>query len=416
MDFTDLYEFQTSSGIIVPTDSEVLSGIQTKFQEIFGSEIDLSAETPVGRLIEAMSVIVKTTIGVTAQSANQFNVNEATGIYLDAIAQIYDLKRIAATKTKITIKCYFSESSTGQLSVPAGTPIMCSANGAIFRIDSDVPYTDSVDETGNHYGVGTATAIETGPIVAPEGTVTSMQASQAGWIGVTNMSPTYVGTNIETDEEFRSRILKSRPIGIGFDTHLVSSLNRLDGVYSNCVLDNPTGASKLIKGVSIPAHSIFVGVDFIETDDLKNQIAGEIARAKPVGTGMVKDGVAGGTLVTLSVNDGYGNSAVQDVYFWQAQKTAITISLSYSYGNYTGTDIETDIKSVIASYIDTIGVGGTVSSSMISNWLINNLDIGVGNVLVQKSGSETPYDFSVEMDGYETPFTTKENIFLKALG
>ena len=74
MDFTDLYDFKTDNGIVVPDDSEVLLGIQKKFQEIFGAEIDLSAETPVGRLIEAFAVIVKSTLGVTAQSANQFNI------------------------------------------------------------------------------------------------------------------------------------------------------------------------------------------------------------------------------------------------------------------------------------------------------------------------------------------------------
>ena len=97
MDYTNLYDFQTASGVIVPNDSSVLEGIQTKFQEIFGTDINLSAETPVGRLIEAMSIMVKTTLGVTAQSANQFNVNEATGIYLDSIGQMYNLSRIPAT-------------------------------------------------------------------------------------------------------------------------------------------------------------------------------------------------------------------------------------------------------------------------------------------------------------------------------
>ena len=176
MDYTDLYEFNTSSGIIVPDDSSVLSGIQTKFKEIFGSEIDLSAETPVGRLIEAIAVMVKTTLGVTAQSANQFNINEATGIYLDGLAQMYNLKRIGQTHTVITVKCIFSNTATEDSKIEAGSLIMSSLNGAIFSIDSAVQCFGpmQLDDEGNMYGIGTATAINPGPIVAPPSTVTSI--------------------------------------------------------------------------------------------------------------------------------------------------------------------------------------------------------------------------------------------------
>ena len=148
MDYTNLYDFQTSTGIIMPNDSSVLLGIQKKFQEIFGTDIDLSAETPVGRLIEAFAIVVKSTLGVTAQTANQFNVNEATGIYLDSIAQIYNLKRIAGTKTKITIRCYLSDSNQ-PVSIDAGSLIMCSSTGTIFSIDSTL-YSDDceIDKDG----------------------------------------------------------------------------------------------------------------------------------------------------------------------------------------------------------------------------------------------------------------------------
>lgn len=416
MDYTNLYNFLTSTGIIVPDDKSVLLGIQTKFQEIFGTDIDLSAETPVGRLIEAFAVVVKSTLGVTAQTANQFNVNEATGIYLDAIAQIYDLKRIAGTKTKITIKCIFSDNPSQTSTIPAGALVMCSSNGAIFRIDAAIPNTGMQDDDGKFYAIGNATAVKTGPITAPIGTVNSIQTAVLGWTSVTNISPTYTGTDIETDEAFRKRILASRPIGIGFNTHLVSALNRLDGVYSNCVYENNTG-TEMVKRISgedgsivIPPHSIYVGIDCIETDELLANIASEISRAKPIGTGMVDTGVTGGTLIRRNVQYGYNNSYSQQISFYKAQKTAILVDLTYSFGNYTGDDIDTDIARVVAEYMDTIGVGGTVYGTMIANRLINSLNIGVGSVLLQKYGSSNPAGNAVQMMGYETPYSTAENI------
>lgn len=412
MDYTDLYNFQTSSGIIVPKDTSVLLGIQTKFQEIFGTDIDLSAETSVGRLIEAYSVLVKSTLGVTAQTANQFNVNEATGIYLDAIAQIYDLKRIAGTKTKITIKCFFSDNASGTDTIPAGALVMCSTGGAMFSIDGAISNDGSLqdEETGQYYAIGTATAVKTGPIVAPIGTVNSIQTGVMGWVGVTNIAPTYTGTDIETDEAFRKRIMESRPVGIGFNTHLVSSLNRLDGVYSNCILENNTGTEVVKKGIAIPPHSIYVGIDCIETNELLDQIASDISRAKPVGTGMVDSGVSDATLIQREVQYGYNNGYSQTISFYKAKKTAILVDLTFSYGNYTGDNVMDDIVAVIAEYMGTIGVGGTVYGTMIANALISKLNIGIGTITIQKEGSLVPADVSVELMGYETPYSIASNI------
>jgi uncharacterized phage protein gp47/JayE len=416
MDYTNLYSFLTSTGVIVPDDKSVLLGIQTKFQEIFGTDIDLSAETPVGRLIEAFAVVVKSTLGVTAQTANQFNVNEATGIYLDAIAQIYDLKRIAGTKTKITIKCTFSDNPSGTSTIPAGALVMCSSNGAIFRIDAAIPNNGEIDDDGKYYAMGTATAIKAGPIVTPIGTVDSIQTAVMGWVGVTNVAPTYTGTDIETDEAFRKRIVESRPIGVGFNSHLVSALNRLDGVYSNCVLENNTGTPIVKKDVIIPPHSIFVAVDCIETEELLQSIALEVSRAKPLGTGMVNSNVKGGTLFQRSVSYGYNNGYSQTIDFYKADKTAILVDLTYSYGSYTGDNIEGDIATVIAEYLSTIGVGGTVYGTMIANKLINSLNIGVGSVWLQKSGSKQAADAVVEMMGYEVPYSLPEHITSTEVG
>lgn len=408
MDYTDLYDFQTSTGIIVPNDKAVLLGIQTKFQEIFGTDIDLSAETPVGRLIEAFAVMVKSTLGVTAQTANQFNVNEATGIYLDAVAQIYDLERIVGTKTRIKIKCYFSETADINTVVPAGAFIR---GVNIFRIDSDVRFKDAVTDERGTYALGTATALETGPIVAPEGTVNSIQTAVEGWQSVTNIDPTYTGTALETDEAFRKRILASRPIGIGFGTHLISALNRLDGVYSNCVLENNTGNEAMKKGIVLPPHSIYVGLDFITSDALLQDIAQEIARAKPVGTAMVHENVPQATLMTQTVSYGYNDISSQAIYFYKAKPTAVYVNVVYSLGNYTGDNIVNDMTNAIVSYIDTVGVGGKIYGAMISNALITALNIGVSSVLVQKDGGAAA-GTTVDMDGYELPYTDSLHIEL----
>ena len=415
MDYTNLYDFKTESGMIVPTDENVLSGIQTKFKEIFGSDLDLSAETPVGRLIEGMAVVVKSTLGVTAQSANQFNVQYATGIYLDSIGQIYGIQRTPDTKTKILVNCFFSTDTIETIVIQAGSLIMSSATGDLFRIDEDVASDDpsiTIDEeSGRTYVQVTATAVNTGPIISPPGTIDIIQSSVQGWTGCSTVSMIYVGTNLETDESFRKRIINSRPVGVGFNESLNSALERIDGVYSSCIIDNNTGFRILKKGISVPAHSVFVCLDFIETNTIKEEIAKAISVAKPVGVGLLDSGVPSAILIKQNVPYGYDGMMSQEISFYKAVRTSIIVHISYFVGNYAGSNIKNDIASVVSEYMDTVGVGGTIYGSMIGNALSNKLNIGINSIMIQKSGEPTAR-MTLQMGGYETPYTVSDNIFV----
>ena len=414
MDYTDLYNFQTRNGIIVPETSEVLLGIQTKFEEIFGKELDLSAETPVGRLIEAFAVMVQSSVGVTAQAANQFNIKESTGIYLDALGQIFNLKRIEETKTQIKIRCYFDNNPSGTTTIPAGALIMAASSGAMFSIDSAIENSAVHIDTENNlaYADGTATATLGGPITVSEGAVNTIHTNVTGWVAVKNTETLHTGTDLETDEEFRRRILNSRSSGIGFYGSLNSTLNGLSGMNSSCVIENSTGYDAVMKGVPIPPHSIFVCVDCIETDSLLTQIARAISIAKPVGVGMVNSDVPAGTLIVRTIDYGYGNGSTQTVSFYKAKKTAINIGLTFKSKDYALSDISGDIVSVIQKYLSEVGVGGTILASVISTRLINTFGIEVVRLWLQKEGSETPSDDRVEMLGYEVPFTSASYVVM----
>ena len=413
MDYTDLYNFKTDNGIIVPEDSAVLLGAQQKFQEIFGADIDLSAETPVGRLIETFAVMIKSALGVTAQSANQFNMNEATGIYLDSLAQMFNIRRIAETKTQVRIRCYFSKVPSGTTTIPAGSLIMASTTGDIFMVDEAIPNNgDLVDENGRVYNDGTATATRGGTIVVADGAVNTIQTSILGWSGVTNLSTIHTGTDLESDEELRRRMAETRFIGGGFYESLLSALKRLSGVNSVCILENNTGTDMLKKGVPIPPHSIYVGIDFIDTQSLIEQIANAIAKAKPIGVGMVNSEVNGATLVTWPVRYGYANESSQTICFYKPLRTPIHCSITFSANSYSTIDIAKQIMTATAEYMGTIGVGGTVSSMAMSNYISSKLGVFIHSIWLQRDENSSAADLSLEMMGYEIPFTSPSYINL----
>ena len=84
-DFRNLspYRYVSTSGVVIPDTSDIQEEVVSMFKSVFGQDIDTTPETIIGRLIEAFTVFLRDTVGITAQNACQFNLNVATGIYLD---------------------------------------------------------------------------------------------------------------------------------------------------------------------------------------------------------------------------------------------------------------------------------------------------------------------------------------------
>lgn len=91
--FASLYDYATKNGIVIPATSDIRTKVENEFKTIFGADIDTTAETPIGRLIEAITFLFVDICGVNAQNANGINPNGATGAYLDNIAALFGITR-----------------------------------------------------------------------------------------------------------------------------------------------------------------------------------------------------------------------------------------------------------------------------------------------------------------------------------
>lgn len=379
MDYTDLYNFQTSAGVVVPASDDVLEGVQEKFRAIFGSDIDLGSTTPVGRLVEAMAVVIRTSIGVTAQNSNQFNLASATGIYLDSIGALFNVERKNGTKTRVQLTLGFTTKDTV---VPSGSLVMDDKGNQYATDTSVVPSVDNGD--GSWEAEVTATAVEYGDVPGDAGTITKILNPVLGWVSVTNpFAAFYVGNLVESDAEFRQRIRDTRPIGVGFASSLVSSLRRIDGVYSANVLENNDYYAKMDKGVYIPGHSIFICVYAAESSETDEAIANAIVRAKPAGTGIVTQEPTGSTKVemTVKVDDDAYNMAT--VVFFRPEIVYRKVRVIINAQLYAGMDVVSDVKSAVQAHFQSLGVGEDVRSSSISYEVLNKVaSIGVVAVFV----------------------------------
>ena len=71
--FPDLYEYASQTGIVIPQTSDIKQLIVDAFERIFGADVSTSDETPMGRFIEALTMLFVNVLGVNAQNANFLN-------------------------------------------------------------------------------------------------------------------------------------------------------------------------------------------------------------------------------------------------------------------------------------------------------------------------------------------------------
>lgn len=91
--FQDLYEYSTPEGVVIPQTSSVKSMVETAFDTVFGAEVSRDPTTPMGRFIEAITMLIVNVLGVNAQSANMLNPKYAVGNALDSIGAIFGVVR-----------------------------------------------------------------------------------------------------------------------------------------------------------------------------------------------------------------------------------------------------------------------------------------------------------------------------------
>lgn len=146
-DFTQLYSYNTSSGVVIPQYDEVRANVVLAFKEAFGNDIDTTTQTAVGRLIEAVATMLRTVIQVNAQNANNFNPRVAIGSYIDNIAALFDLARLTGESDTALRSRLLSSQSRGTGFVESIMNAVSKVSGVTYCsvLDNgyDVPITKS---------------------------------------------------------------------------------------------------------------------------------------------------------------------------------------------------------------------------------------------------------------------------------
>lgn len=370
-----LFAFNSTTGQIIPQTSSVKTAIEAAMRDAFGENLRLDAESPAGRLVEAWTSMATKFCAVTALYANQLNPRYATGQMLDAIGALFSVSRNARTST--TIRCRLG--GTPSTSIPKGARISDNS-GHVFRLSSTVTIS-----SGGFADV-VATSVASGAITVADNTVTTILDTVGGWATVRNTATLSIGTDVESDYNFRKRIINARWTGTAFLEDIQAEILRVDDIQSALVIENSEDSIRYLneskqlvteepqtgKWVKLKGHSILAIVLGSASEE---EIAEAIYATKSAGCAMcgldsAEQGEEKGTRLDVPVTD--PNSGVVYTITYNSPDTiSFGVDITVAKGGYSGSDtqLETEIKSAIHGwaqgdypYVDGIQLGQSIYS------------------------------------------------------
>lgn len=246
----DIYNYIVNTGVIVPDTSDLKNDITAEYQDTLGSDMNTTAGTPQGRLIDAETLARSNVVRSNSLTANMFNINLAYGKALDALGAMFGLYREGATSSSVLATI----TGVSGTVIPANSQAS-TAKGVIFYLENQVTISES----------GTVQAVflsqEKGEVPCAIGELNKIIDGTFGWETITNETPAVLGTPQESDESFKSKF----PTGIFTGKSLLedysSALGKVENLNSSYLYDNYTDEVITIDGVNIQPHSLYSCVD-----------------------------------------------------------------------------------------------------------------------------------------------------------
>lgn len=220
---------------------QILQELNDGFKAAFGDNWDTDPESPQGQAIGSIAEALADLWEMGEGAYNAFNPSGATGISLSNLVTLNSLNRSSASPTIVTLELTGVPGTT----VPSGS-LVSIEGGAQFSTTETV-------EIENGIASVTARSVETGPIQAQAGTITSIDTPITGWDTVSNPQAGILGRTEESDTDLRARRERSTSLhSQNLFESLVSGLLSTPDVVEVSLLENDTDFT---DDNGLPPHS-----------------------------------------------------------------------------------------------------------------------------------------------------------------
>jgi len=355
-----------SEGIQTKTLADIISSLESSFQSIYGSDINLDQNSPDGQLLNQIALMCRDIADFITQDYSSKDPDQAVGVALDGVSQLCGITREGGTYTEVDITVT-TDRALNLNGSESSTPFTISDSiGNLFELIDD----ESLSSGSNTVAFR---AVEIGNVQVSLNTLTTIVTPVLGVLSVNNPSaPTTQGEDQETDAELRLR----RQASVALPAQscfagLVGGLYTVDGVVQAVVYENTTGST---DGDGIPAHGIWVVVDGGSDAD----IAAMIYLYRPMGVPM-----AGAETVSVTQVD----SSTIDISFDRAVDEDLYIDLTVS--SKTGGSV--DDAAIKAGLVEALsyGINETADVSTIINAVYDiSTDVVVSAATINNGGSD----------------------------
>lgn len=387
-----------TSGLTVPTESDIKSGFWADFQAAFGGNLNESDATPQGQLVTALSAILGANNDLLLQYVSLIDPAFSEGRMQEGIGRIYYLDRLPAQATVVNATCTGANGTV----IPAGS-LAQAADGTIYQnlTSVTIPSTGSITASFQ--------AITTGPIACPAGTLTTIYRIVSGWDSITNATDGTIGRDVETPAEFEARRAASvAGNAAGILPAIRGAVLNVDGIVDAYVTENATSGTVSVGTVSLNANSLYVAA-YGGTDA---DVAKAIWSKKPPGCAYT-----GGTTVTVTdTASGYSLPYPSySVTFQRASALPIYIDISIADNGLVPADSVQLIRTaVLGAFAGADGgaaarIGGTVYALRFAG-VVASLGSWVQLVSITIGTTASPTGSEVAVEINEMPTLSEANI------
>ncbi len=321
------------NGFVAPTEAQILAGVQAVFNTAFGTTLDFNLETPQGQIASSLTGALGACFDLFCDMANGVDPAYARGRMQDAVGRIYFLDRNPALPTTVTCTVTGAEGvfiPTGSLAKDTSGNIYQCTNGGRIGASGNrtLPFANVV----------------TGPVPCPTGTLTIIYQAIPGWDSITNLADGVLGQDVETRAQFRDRMAASvAGNSIGSLPAIRGSVLSVADVEDAYVTENDTNAPVVVRGVTLPANSLFVAV----LGGGNTAVAKAIWAKKAPGCSYYP----GNTTVTIhDLNSGYNPPyPAYDVIFERPASLTVFFAINIADGDDVPDSAAADIQAAIVS-------------------------------------------------------------------
>ena len=231
--------------------SDVASAWQTAFANSTDVPLNTDPESPAGQLVDSQTSAIVEKDTELLYLCNQFDPAKNEGVFQDAIARIYFLTRKGAVPSSAVIKVTGLPGTV----IPINAQIQSTTDDTLWQ--NQEAFTIGADGTAT----GTFYCLTSGSIDALPGTLTQIVTVVAGWDTATNAHAATPGTLAENRGAFEQRRYESVALNSrGTAASVYARIMQLKNVIGCVVRENKTNVPKVIDGITLSPHSVYVCV------------------------------------------------------------------------------------------------------------------------------------------------------------